>query len=201
MPDALQANRLAWTPRSLESCGVTDINLADEAALLGVCLIQCQRIELAFYGIAAHATHLPVIAKDGRFRNLDAETFMRGDPSKLKATLGALCSALGDAVLLDTAELDAFVDDRNLLVHNYWRVFHWDVAGAPRRTDGREFLLGFAARSKTWTEILNGLYAELLVAFAAKEGRSGEVHLTPEQLAFREAYHAHVAQRLLKEDL
>ena len=185
--------------RIVQCCCVTEIDLADEATMLGLCLIQCQRIELVLYGIAAHVTHLPAVATDGRFRNLDPEAFLRGDPRKLKATLGALRDALGDAVLLDKEELDAFVDDRNLLVHNYWRVFHWDINGAPRRTDAREFLLDFAARSTAWTEILNGLLTELLVAFAAKEGRSSEFKLTPDQVLSRAAYQAHVTQRLKKD--
>jgi hypothetical protein len=169
-----------------------------EFILLGGSLYVAQRVEFALYGLAAHAVHL-ASAKDAKhFRKLTPDSFLEGDPD-LKATLGLLVKTFGDALLLRTDELDEFVDNRNLIVHNYFRAFHTDLRDKPRRTDGEEFLTGFIERASRWEEILRGCVTQFQIAAAANAGRSSELSLTPEDekraAAYRQQAGRHLGQR------
>ena len=146
-----------------------------EIYLLGAAVYISQRIEFALYGIASHVAHLDVAKKDKHFRELSAEKFLRGDIAEQKATLGRIVNLFGDAFLIKTNELAKFISDRNLIVHNYSRVFVSPPKGVEKRTDGKEFLSIFIHRAERFDKIVRGLLYELMVAAAAKEGRTNEL--------------------------
>ena len=105
---------------------------ATEILLIGSAVYGAQKLEFALYGIAAHAAHTEAAKKKRRFRELDPERFLRGDPEDLKATLGEIVQTFGDAFLIKTAELEQWVRDRNLIVHDYFRTF----VSPPRGVEG-----------------------------------------------------------------
>jgi hypothetical protein len=153
-----------------------------EFSLLGIALISAQRVEFLLYGLAAHAAHTPTGQGEKRFRDLTPDEFLRGNSDALNATLGQLLRTFGDIFLLKTPDLIAFCKDRNLIVHDYMRVFHMNIRDAPRREDGNEFLLNFIERADHWEKVLRGLLNELRKATAAVHNRNTEVVLTPTDL-------------------
>lgn len=172
----------------------------NELQLLGSALYAAQRVEFTLYGLAAHAAHTPAAKKERRFRDLTPESFLRGDTSELKATLGQLVTTFGEAFLIQTPELISFYEDRNLLAHDYFRTFHINIRGTPdRRQEGPEFLRDFIKRALYWETVLRGLLAEMIKSAAQKEGREAELAWTAEDLArinlFREHVAKHVAAR------
>ena len=74
--------------------------------LLGIALYRTQKLELILYGLAAHYSHIPAVQKEKRFRELDPETFLRGDLSGLKSTPGQICKAFGANFHIDGPFLD-----------------------------------------------------------------------------------------------
>ena len=63
-----------------------------ECATIGAAILAAQRVEFLLYGLIAHIK--PELKRsDKRFRNLTPESFLRGDPSDLRATLGQLAKA------------------------------------------------------------------------------------------------------------
>ena len=75
----------------------------DTLTLLGLAILQAQRLEFALYGLAAHFSHLPEAQKDQRFANLSAKDFLSADPEKRKrrkATFGQITKTFGDRFLL-----------------------------------------------------------------------------------------------------
>jgi hypothetical protein len=165
----------------------------DELTLLGVAVYAAQRVEFLLYGLAAHTANNAVEFKRD-FEELTPETFLGGDIADLRATLGKLVRAFGRPLLIQTPELVEFYQDRNLIVHNYVRVFRLSIRTA-RREDGPEFLREFIRRALAWEQVLTGLRVELMQAAAIKEGREDEVALLSEadQLA-REAFREHAAR-------
>ena len=73
--------------------------------------------------------------KTSTLGELSAEKFLRGDIAEQKATLGRIVNLFGDAFLIKTSELEKFISDRNLIVHNYSRVFVSPAKGR-RKTNG-----------------------------------------------------------------
>ena len=90
-------------------------------ATVGAAILAAQRIEFLLYGIIAHIKP-ELKERDKRFRHLTAESFLRGDVSDLRATLGQLAKVYGTEFLLSADDLEAFVKNRNLIVHDYWRL-------------------------------------------------------------------------------
>ncbi len=172
----------------------------EELALLGTALLTVQRLEFAIYGIAAHAAHLPVAAKEKRFRDLTPDLYLRGDIGLLKATLGQLVATFGDALLIRTSELDSYIADRNTIVHNYWRLTR---AKFPHQQieSPIDFLRSFIERSAHMTAVINGLLARLMIAAAEKEGRQSELKLSAVQLRDLETYHRHAEQYVTSKGL
>lgn len=166
----------------------------DELALLGAAVIMAQKIEFALYGVAAHASHTPAAAKDRRFRNLTPEAFLRGDPAELKATLGQLVATFGDLFAISTADLNRYVDDRNLISHSYWRLTRAKIRGAQQLAEPVAFLRDFLKRSDELVDVLNGFVAHLMIAVGEKEIR--EVTLSAKQRYDMDAYLRHVAKHL-----
>lgn len=167
---------------------------ASEIQLIGLAVYMAQTVEFALYGIAAHAAHIESAKKDGRFRDLDPERFLRGDPEELKATLGAIVQAFGDAFLIKTAELERWVGERNLIVHDYFRTFVSPPRGVARRTDGEAFLLNFVDRALRYEQVAKGLLYHLMEAAADKD--DVPFTRTPEMATAMSAYESHATQHL-----
>jgi hypothetical protein len=168
-----------------------------ESQLLGVAITCAQRVEYVLYGIVSHASHLPAGQKEKRFRNLTPEKFLRGDEGDLKATLGQLIEAFGDAFLIKTPDLIEFYSDRNLLAHDFVRVFRIGTRQAPPRKDAVDFLRAFIERAQSWEAILRGLLSELMEAAAIKEGRQAELKLSDEDRGRMQLYREHAARHLV----
>ena len=130
----------------------------EECALLGTVMLGVQRVEFLLYGLASHLAYLPEF-QDRRYKNLDPDAFLRGDVGDQKATLGQLVSDFGDRLLITGDEIRQFVDDRNLIAHNYWRLVHANVKGAPHLEDPKGFLENFANQCDYWENVLRGLLA------------------------------------------
>ena len=168
----------------------------NEFLLIGAAVIGAQRLEFALYGLAAHAAHTDAAKKDKHFKNLNPEEFLRGDLEKQKATLGRLVNVFGDAFLIRTKTLEQLIDDRNLIVHNYWRVFVTPSKGVERRTDGEEFLKDFIKRASGFTQIFLGFVYRWAEGAARKEGRTEEFVRTEFISDAIAAYERHVAAYL-----
>ena len=174
----------------------------EELILLGAAIYQAQKVEWALYGIAAHASHLPVAQRERRFKQLTPESFLRGNLAALKATLGQIASRFGEAFLISNPALERFVADRNLIVHDFYRLFHAKVRDAQHRDDPIEFLNDFCRRCEHWLAIILGLLVVLRERAAEKEGRTDELVLTDKDQINKAAYLTHaneVAKRLLSE--
>lgn len=166
----------------------------DETTWLGAAIFNAQRVEVALYGLVPHFSHLPEVQKEKRFRELTPEKFIHGDFDELKATLGQLVKLVGHHFMLATPDFAVFYEDRNLIAHNYYRLFHTDI-GRPKRQDGEAFLKEFTFRAERWFDVLMGLYYELIVS-AAKQGKGPEYIATPMKEAQRKAYKEHVVKYL-----
>ncbi|MBZ9604011.1 hypothetical protein [Phyllobacterium chamaecytisi] len=171
------------------------LSFEDELKLLGLTLIAAQRVEFLLYGLAAHLSVDAGPKKDKRFRNLTAETFLRGDVSELNATLGQLVKAFGNTLLVHTPELVQFCRDRNLIAHDYNRVFRMNIKGVARDVNGPEFLLDFLDRAQYWQRVLGGLLSEMKLAIATKLGREVEV-LSDTEIEEVRAFHENVGKFL-----
>ncbi|SKA16801.1 hypothetical protein SAMN05428963_10749 [Consotaella salsifontis] len=173
---------------------------SDEITLIGAAIYQAQKVEWALYGIASHVSHLPAAQRKKRFKQINPEAFLRDDPADFKATLGEITAVFGDAFLISSPELEEFVDDRNLIVHNFYRLFHANIRDGHRREDPVGFLQDFILRGQQWHSIVRGLLVCLQERAAEKEGRMEELSLRDEDYAHKVAYLAHatkVAERLL----
>ncbi|RXT52935.1 hypothetical protein B6S44_19540 [Bosea sp. Tri-44] len=165
----------------------------EDYPLLGLALVVAQRVEFALYGLASHIAHSPEGQKERRFRDLTPEKFLRGDPSELKATLGQLVEAFGDALFIRTPDLVTFYQDRNFIAHDYYRAFGMSVGGHPQRQGGREFLLKFIERAAFWEDILGGAIDFFKERAAEKFGRSAELNFTQADRERMRRYQEHAA--------
>lgn len=168
----------------------------EEWTLLGASLIAAQKVEFVLYGIVSHVTHLPEGQKDKRFRNLTPEKFLRGSRNDLKATLGQLEATFGQRLLLSTDELTKFIQDRNLIAHNYWRLTRSKVKEAEKLENPEAFLRDFLERCEKWETVGKGLLYVLMEAAAKKENRLSEINFNEQQKREVAAYNAHAAKHL-----
>ncbi len=123
--------------------------------------------------------------------------FLEGDPRHLKATLGQLVEVFGEQFLIKTSDFDKYVEDRNLICHNYWRLTRTENKGGGGRLENRlDFLRTFVERSDHLTKIIKGLYAHLMIAAAKKEGRESEIDITDVKQQDMDAYLISVAKFL-----
>lgn len=171
------------------------MDITTECSLLGACLIAVQKVEFNLYGIAAHLSHLPEI-KEQRFRELTPEKFLRGDPKDLKATLGQIEKVFGEKLSISTDELTEFIEQRNLIAHNYYRLTRNGIRGAKQLPNPEEFLRGFLEQCGYWEKVLFGLLSLMLVAVAKKENRENEIKLSEDQVSAIQAYRSHFENRL-----
>ena len=168
-----------------------------EYALIGAAVLGAQRIEFALYGVISHlAEHAR--SQDKRFKNLDPEKFLRGDMKDLKATLGQLIKAYGHQLLLTTEELSQFVEDRNLIMHNYWRLTKAHISGDDRLENPEDFLLQFVEKCRHWNRILQGLITLMRRQTAKKLGKEREISLSAEELSSIRYYEQNAEKHLAR---
>lgn len=141
-------------------------------------MMLAQKIEFLLYGICAHLSHTPEAKTDKRFKNISGEAFLRGNPSDYKVTMGQLLHIFGDKLLISGPEFDRFCDERNLIAHNYWRIFHAKIKGGVQRDDGIPFLADFIQRGQDLLNVVLGLHAHLIQAGAVMHGRESDFPLT-----------------------
>lgn len=167
-----------------------------EYFLVGLAILAAQRVEFALYGLASHVNDSDFVKQDRRLLNLTPESFLRGDLEKLKITLGQLVGIFGDAFLIRTSGLIEFYQDRNLIAHDYYRLFLSKVENGPYRENGKEFLLEFLKRSQYWEAVLRGLLNLMRQGTAVKEGRESEINFSPSDLEDIRAFGEHAARHL-----
>ncbi|SDA12712.1 hypothetical protein SAMN02799622_00787 [Methylobacterium sp. UNC378MF] len=165
-----------------------------EMTLLGLAVYQSQRLEFALYGLAAHLSHLPEAQKEKRFRDLTPEKFLRGDYRELKSTLGQIAKVFGGPLMLASDDLERLIEDRNLICHNLYRLYH--AGGARSGERPHEFLMSFNQRAEQWGRIIGGVLSHLREAFARKEGRLDEFNMSEDDAINRAVFHEHVRQVL-----
>jgi len=169
----------------------------EECGLLGLAMLVAQRVEFLLYGIASHLAHTPAGQNDRRWRNLTPEKFLRGSADDLKATLGQLVEAFGDTLLISSPELADFYRDRNLVAHDYTRLYKAKIRGTVSPGDGPTFLRAFIERATYWEKVLQGALALLKMGAAEKEGRQAEINFTERDLEHIEIYRCQARSHVL----
>ena len=162
-----------------------------EMALLGLALLSAQKVEFILYGVISHLSGVSGLpsAKVRRFRTLSAEKFLRGELDDLKLTLGQLVDEFGDKLLLTTEELEEFVNDRNLLAHNYYRLTKTNIEGAPCLENPEKFLADFIGRCNYWENVLRGLLQVVRRSVAITNGE--EITFTEDEIGCIRHYETH----------
>jgi hypothetical protein len=143
-------------------------------------------------------SHLPEAKKDRRFANLTPDVFLSSDPKdkeKRKATLGQICVLFGDRLLLSSDELENFVMNRNLIVHEFFRAVR-PLRGHIEIPNPNEFLRNFIHSAQRQDSAMQGLLSHLIEEAAKKEGRSEEISLTESDIENRKVFEAVVAKRM-----
>lgn len=160
-----------------------------EFTLIGLATIGAQRVEFLLYGLGSHLVYLPDYC-GRRFRELDPEMFLRGDPNYLKETLGRLVEAFGEKLLLNEEEIRQFVEDRNPIAHNYWRLTKANIKSGHRLNDSEEFLVRFIYKCHHWEEVLKGLLTLARQEAASRKG--DDLILNVDELESAEYYRKQV---------
>ena len=163
-----------------------------ECALVGAAILGAQRVEFLLYGIISH---WPPQARSKRFKELDPEKFLRGNVEDLKATLGQLVKEFEGKLLLTTEDLDEFVNDRNLVAHNYFRLAKADIKEGKRLENPHKFLMEFAEKCSHWEKVLQGLIAIMKLEIAEQGGQ--EVTLTEKERTNIEHYKRNAEKHLM----
>ena len=166
-----------------------DLGGETEFTLVGMAIIGAQRVEFLLYRLGSHLAYLPDY-RGKRFRELDPEMFLGGNPKNLRETLGGLIQAFGDKLLLDEEEIRQFVEDRNLIAHNYWRLTKANLRGGHRLNNPEEFLVRFIEKCVHWEKVLKGLLA--LARQEATTGKGEELVLSPDEVDSAEYYRKQV---------
>ena len=170
----------------------------DIRILLGLALLLTQEVEFALYGVASLFSHNEVGQKNRRFKTLTPETFMSGNLDELKATLGQLVKVWGDVLMIKTARLNKYCDDRNLIIHNFRRVYMMNIKGKPPKQGGAKFLKDFIIESSEIANILLGLIQLAQREQAIKKGRLEELDFGAKEEANINAYQAHAVKYQLE---
>ena len=68
-----------------------------------------------------------------------------------------LAKAYGSKFLLSDSDLEVFVRNRNLIVHNYWRLSKADIRDGPTLENPMAFLREFLDDCVRWESILRGV--------------------------------------------
>lgn len=170
------------------------MDLVDECALLGESLLGAQKFEFALYGLVSHLSHAYDGKKDKRITETTPEKFLRGTVDDIKLTLGQLETAFGEKLLISNNELKQFINDRNLIAHNYWRLTKANIKGAENLENPKEFLSSFINKCQYWQSVINGCLWLFMQAAAKNEGRINEISFTERQQHEIECYYKHVAE-------
>ncbi|MCY3787887.1 MAG: hypothetical protein OXH63_03765 [Gemmatimonadetes bacterium] len=168
-----------------------------ECATIGEAVLAAQRIEFLLNGLIAHVKP-ELKRRDKRLRQLTGETFLRGDPSALRATLGQLVEAYGIELLLSVDDLRNFVKNRNLIVHDYWRLSKDRIRGGRTLENPIAFLREFIGDCQRWEGILRGLLAHMRISAARAAGGEKQANLTIEDLDYMDQYETHVGSHLFR---
>jgi len=172
----------------LEGIRIGKLALADEMMLLGGAMLAAQKLEFVLYGMASHLKE-----KNGKFKGLNPEEFLRGDGRKTRETLGAIVKEFGARLLIDGEDLNRLVSDRNLIAHNYWRLTKANIRGGRRLVAPEDFLFGFTVRCEKFIGLCQGWVAIAKKAAAEMEGREDD---SPAQVETHiQAYLEHLAKR------
>ena len=169
-----------------------ELGNVSEYALVGMAIIGAQRVEFLLYGLGSHLVYLPEY-RGKRFRDLDPESFLRGDPKELKETLGGLVKAFGERLLVNEDEIGQFVDHRNLIAHNYWRLTKANLKGGNRLENPEEFLLRFIEQCTHWEKVLKGLLTLTRQEQAARKGE--DMVVTDDEVKSAEYFRQQVEAR------
>ena len=168
-----------------------------ECATVGAAILAAQRIEFLLYGIIAHIKP-ELKERDKRFRHLTAESFLRGDVSDLRATLGQLVKVYGTEFLLSADDLEAFVKNRNLIVHDYWRLTKARIRDGQTLENPMAFLQEFLGDCQRWEGILRGVLANMRLSAARATGDERRAALTSDDLDYMDQYGQHVRSHLVR---
>lgn len=147
----------------------------DEYSLLGIAVVYAQRVEFAIYGLAAHFPNSADKLLKKRLASTTPEDFLRGDVSKLTITLGQLAKGFGPAIGLEEERLDRYIEDRNIVAHSFYRLFHMDIPGVTKRENPAEWLRLFIANSARLERDLRMLMYEIRVQGARASGDSDKL--------------------------
>ena len=164
-----------------------------ERTVLGGAVLAAQRMEFLLYGLVAHFED-ELKRSDKRFRDLTPESFLRGDLADLRSTRGQLADTYGDELLLSTDDLNRFVKNRNLIVHNYWRLTKSGIRDGPLLDDPMQFLLRFIKDCQKWGRILMGVPVAMKQAIESSD--TGQRTLIVDEMAYLDDYIQHVESRL-----
>ena len=175
---------------------VREEELVRECAAVGGAVLAAQRVEFLLYGLVAHFKDEH---RKGQFRDLTPESFLRGDLADLRATLGQLVREYGERLLLSREELDGFVENRNLIVHDYWRLTKSRISGGARLDDPILFLRQFLRDCERWEAILMGVLVRMKQASAARSGVEQDVEPNAQELEYMNNYTQHVCSHLFRE--
>ena len=168
-----------------------------ECATIGAAVLAAQRVEFLLYGLIAHIKP-ELKRRDRRFRHLTPESFLRGDLSDLRATLGLLTKTHGTKFLLSADELEVFVKNRNLIVHNYWRLSKARIRDGGTLQNPIAFLQEFLDDCLRWERILRGVLATMKLSIAEATGVEQQLALTHEDLTYMDQYLQHVQSLLVR---
>ena len=166
-----------------------------EWAMVGAAVLASQRVEFLLYGLVAHLNE-QARGQDRKFKNLSPENFLRGDVRNLRATLGQLVKTFGDKLLLTTAELEQFVNDRNLIVHNYWRLTKSGIEGTQRLEEPEKFLMTFLHKCDHWEKVLRGVMVRMRIQIAKNVGNEENAQVTAGDQQYMEYYEGIVEKHL-----
>ena len=167
----------------------------EEYAMVGAAVLASQRVEFLLYGLVAHLND-QARGQDRKFKHLNPEDFLRGDVRNLRATLGQLVKTFGDKLLLTTAELEQFVNDRNLIVHNYWRLTKSGIEGTKRLEEPEKLLMTFLHKCDHWEKVLRGLMVRMRIQIAKNVGNEENARITAEDQQYMEYYEGIVEKHL-----
>lgn len=145
---------------------------SEVVGFIGATLLEMQRFEFFVHGLVAH---FKTLQNHKRFKGLNAEIFLSDseiNKKKRKQTLGQIFGVLKiDLSLFYTNELDDYLNNRNILIHDFWR----DFVRTDRYEEKRvlSFLNNLNNSTEEWIKVFRGLMS--MMAKNAYENSSEEM--------------------------